>query len=72
MIKMSNSLDPNQARHSARPDLGPNCLQKLSEDNTSRSRVNSLFVVAPIVCWVHFVECFGVLSSLAIILLRKR
>ena len=27
-IKVSNSLDPDQARHFVRPDLGPNCLQK--------------------------------------------
>ena len=25
---MSNSLDPDQARHFVGPDLGPNCLQK--------------------------------------------
>ena len=30
---MSNSLDPDQDRH---PDLGPNCLQRLSADNKSR------------------------------------
>ena len=29
---MSNSLDPDQARHFVRPDLGPNCLQRLSAD----------------------------------------
>ena len=29
---MSNSLDPNQARHNVGPDLGPNCLQRLSGD----------------------------------------
>ena len=26
---MSNSLDPDQARHAVGPDLGPNCLQKV-------------------------------------------
>ena len=31
---MSNSLDPDQARHSVRPDLGPNCLQRLSADDS--------------------------------------
>ena len=25
---LSNSLDPDQDRHSVGPDLGPNCLQK--------------------------------------------
>ena len=29
---MSNSLDPDQARHFVRPDLDPNCLQRLSVD----------------------------------------
>ena len=36
---MSNSLDPDQARQNVRPDLGPNCLQRLSADDTSRLRV---------------------------------
>ena len=30
---MSNSLNPDQARHSVGPDLGPNCLKRLSADN---------------------------------------
>ena len=33
---VSNSLDPGQARHYVGPDLGPNCLQRLSTDDTSR------------------------------------
>ena len=40
---VSSSLDSDQARHSVGPDLGPNCLQKLSADDTSRQRVNSEF-----------------------------
>ena len=32
----SNSLDPDQAQHFVGPDLGTNCLQKLSADGTSR------------------------------------
>ena len=31
---MSNSLDPDQARQNVGPDLGPNCLQRLSADDT--------------------------------------
>ena len=31
---MSNSLDTDQAQPSVGPDLGPNCLQKLSADDT--------------------------------------
>ena len=39
---MSNSLDPEQARHIVGPDLGPNCLQNLSADDTSRQIVKAL------------------------------
>ena len=35
-----NSLDPDQDQHFVGPDLGPNCLQSLSADDTSRQRVN--------------------------------
>ena len=35
-IRVSNRLDPDQARHFVGPDLGPKCLQKLSADDTSR------------------------------------
>ena len=38
-IRVSNSLDPDQALHSVGPDLGPNCLQNLSADDTSRQKV---------------------------------
>ena len=34
-MRVANSLDPDQARHSVGPDLGPNCLQKLSADDAS-------------------------------------
>ena len=34
-IRVSNSLDPDQARHYVGPDLGPNFLQRLSADDTS-------------------------------------
>ena len=30
--RVSNSLDPDQARLFVGPDLGPNCLQRLSAD----------------------------------------
>ena len=45
---MSNGLDPDQDRHSVGPDLGPNCLQKLSADVESplaRKEVNAYFVL---------------------------
>ena len=34
---MSSRLDPDQARRVLGPDLGPNCLQKLSADDIRRS-----------------------------------
>ena len=38
---MSNSLVPDQAGRFVGPDLGPNCLQRLSADDTSRQRVEA-------------------------------
>ena len=38
-ISLSNSLDPDQARQNVGPDLGPNCMPRLSADDTSRQRV---------------------------------
>ena len=34
-IRVSNGLDPDQDRHFVGPDLGPNCLQRLSADDKS-------------------------------------
>ena len=39
---VSNRLDPDVARHFVWPDLDPNCLQRLSANNTSKQRVNAL------------------------------
>ena len=36
---MSNSLNLDQARHFVGPDLGPNCLQKLSADDIRRQSI---------------------------------
>ena len=33
LIRVSNSLDPDQATHFVRPDLGLNCFQSLSADD---------------------------------------
>ena len=41
MIRGSNSLDPDHAQHFVGPDLGPNCLQRLSADDISRQRVKN-------------------------------
>ena len=35
-IRVSNKLDPDQARHSVGPDLGPKCLQRSSADDKYR------------------------------------
>ena len=35
-IGVANSFDPDQARHFVGPDLDPNCLQRLSADDTGR------------------------------------
>ena len=43
---MSNSSDPDQDRQNVGPDLDPNCLQRLSADDTSRERVNTLRYLA--------------------------
>ena len=40
-IRVSNSLDPDHSRHYVGPGLGPNCLQRLPADDTSRLRVKS-------------------------------
>ena len=43
-------------------DQGPNCLQRLSEDDTSRSRVTYLFLVSLfelidfLICHIHTIE----------------
>ena len=37
-IRASNSLDSDQDRHSVGPDLGPNCLQRLSVDDKKLTR----------------------------------
>ena len=39
-MRASNGLDLDQDRQFVGPDLGPNCLQRLSADNTCRQRVN--------------------------------
>ena len=37
IIRVANRLDPDQVRRFVWPNLGPNCLQKLSADDNSRS-----------------------------------
>ena len=54
---MSNSLGPDQAGQFVGPDLGPNCLPRLSADDTGKQRVNS-------VCSMSLCFCFEVLIKL--------
>ena len=49
-IRVSNSFNPDQARHFVGPDLGLNCLQSLSADDTTRQRVNDLICVLLVQC----------------------
>ena len=35
----TNGLDPDQAQQNVGPDLGTNCLQRFSADESSRKRV---------------------------------
>ena len=55
-IRVSNSLDPDQARHFVGPDLGPNCLQSLSSEDTSLQRVNNETFTLK---WKKLVQVFG-------------
>ena len=54
---MSNSLDPDQARRIVGPDLGPNCLPRLSADDTGRQRVKMVFesLTGLLVLWIWVV-----------------
>ena len=45
-IRLSNSLDPDQAGHFVGPDLGLNCLQRLSADDRSRQSIQELFTTS--------------------------
>ena len=38
-IRVCNSLDPDQAGCFVRPDLAPNCLQRLSANDTSSTAI---------------------------------
>ena len=44
-IRMSNGLDPDRDRRSVGPDLGPNCLQRLSPNDKSRHLHKTRFML---------------------------
>ena len=58
-IGVSNSLDLDQAWHFVRPGLGPNCLQRLSADDTSRQRVITLQKWMPVSSVDYLSKHFG-------------
>ena len=43
-IKVSNGLDPDQDRHSVSPDLGSNCVQRLSADDKRKIQFSDQLV----------------------------
>ena len=43
---VSNSLDPDQAGHLVGPDLGQNCLQRSTKDDTSiGNELSPIFII---------------------------
>ena len=71
-IRVSNSLDPDQAWHSLGPDLGPNCLQRLLSDDTRGKEFKNPFTKARVfaslsnfacmffvLCWFFFIINFS-------------
>ena len=66
---MSNSLDPDQAQRIVGPDLGPNCLPRLSADDTGRQRILKNYTEAGCIVLhleynLHLPLCFKVLLQL--------
>ena len=76
---MSNSLDPDKARHTVGPDLGPNCLKRLSADDKihrqqakklSHITLIFLLVLKSGVCFLHPLHIFKCSSEF--VLSRKK
>ena len=73
---MSNSLDPDQARHFVGPDLGPNCLQRSSADITGKElNTKQLFDTLWLKPWLKLISFgsnfFHLAKVLATTILRK-
>ena len=60
-MRVSNALDQDQARRLVGPDLDPNCLQRLSTDDTCMLRVNTTYIQPAIFCIVvlYFYHSFS-------------
>ena len=67
-VTVSNSLNPDQALFFVGPDQGPNCLQRLSEDDTSRQGVNGhrLNLVDTIFIVLHVSKAIYVLTNIRV------
>ena len=61
-IRVSNSLDPDQAWHFVEPDLGPNHLQKLSADDRSHHQwgkeLNQIYISCFSITQIYFRRLF--------------
>ena len=62
---MQNILDSDQARHFIGPDLGPNCLQRLSVDDTSKQRVKVGVVLGKlnITSWIFILSDSALMNA---------
>ena len=68
-IRVSNSLDADQVRHFFVADLVPNCLHRLSADDTSRQWVINYFIIC---LWVSSISKLDFTISSFIIWLKYR
>ena len=58
--RVSNSLNPDQTGQFVGPDLGPNCLQRLSADDTCRESIKGGVAFGIVNCTVfHIVFIFS-------------
>ena len=62
---MQNILDLDQARHFIGPDLGPNCLQWLSVDDTIKQRVKVGVVLGKlnITSWIFILSDSALMNA---------
>ena len=51
--RVSNILDPDQAQQNVKPDLGPNCLQRLSADDKIHHKKAELTCMMRYTVWPH-------------------
>ena len=60
--RVSNSLDPDQARHFVRPDLGQNCLQRLSAGKESILMEMNNVQPIPLMWYIFILLFFRILA----------